>query len=166
MNWRNLRDRLLIGHIIVWSSLLCLFLFQSAPISTHAVLENRIGPIEANHSTDLYLQALAGLQNGSQSVDESLQSLPKGKRLLIFVRSDNSPSEFLGMLIAYLSWPRQVQIVKLRGTTADKEVVAIAPASVAGIVFCSVTPPTWLGKGIRLGSSILLVPVPAPEARP
>src|SRR5437667_12603376 len=35
MNWRNLRDRLLIGHIIVWSSLLCLFLFQSAPISTH-----------------------------------------------------------------------------------------------------------------------------------
>src|SRR5437879_11909353 len=114
MNWRNLRDRLLIGHIIVWSSLLCLFLFQSAPISTHAVLENRIGPIEANHSTDLYLQALTGLQNGSQSVDESLQSLPKGKRLLIFVRADNSPSELLGRLIVCRSWRGTCPRVKVR----------------------------------------------------
>src|SRR2546425_7184006 len=157
MNWRNLRNRLLIGHIVVWSSLLCLFLFQSVPISTRAVLENRIGPIEANHSTDLYLQALAGLQNGSQSVDESLQSLPKGKRLLIFVRSDNSPSEFLGMLVAYLSWPRQVQIVKVNPSTYSRDLSAINTSSVSAAIFCNLKPPVWIKSKTSFGSSITVV---------
>jgi hypothetical protein len=164
MSWRNFRGWQGILHVSVWSALLGTFLFQSAPIVGHAVAENNIGSIDANHTLDNYLQTLTGLRNGSQRVDEVLQSLPKNRPLVIFVRGDNPPSDFLGMLVGYLSWPRDVRIVKLRNTTVDQEVAAIAPSSVAALVFCSVSPPPSLGKAIRLGSNILLVPVP--EANP
>src|SRR5712692_639373 len=164
MSWRNSRDGQLILHILVWSVLLGIFLFQGAPIVGRAVSENKIGPIEANHSVDIYIQTITGLQNGSQRLGEVLQTLPKDKPLVIFVRAENPPSDFLGMLVAYLSWPREARIVKMRSTTAEQELGLIDPSSVAGIVFCSVNPPAWLRSGVRFGSSILLVP--APEVKP
>ena len=166
MSWRNLGGWQGILHVSVWSALLGIFLFQSAPIVGHAVSENKIGPIEASHSIDAYLQALTGISSGSQRLNDAVRRLPEGKPLVIFVRDQNSQSEFLGMLIAYLSWPREVRIVKLQRTTAEREVAAINPHSVAGLMFCSVDPPPWLGKGVRLGSSILLVAVPAHEVKP
>ena len=164
MSWRNFQGWQGILHVSVWSALLGIFLFRSAPIVGHAVSENKIGPIEASHTIDNYLRTLTGLRNASQRLDEVFQSLPKNKPLIIFVRADNPPSGFLGMLIAYLSWPRDVRIVKLRNTPVEQEVAAIDPSSAAGLAFCSVSPPPSLGKAIRLGSNILLVPVP--EANP
>src|SRR5712692_1373184 len=158
MSWRNSRDGQLILHILVWSVLLGIFLFQSAPIVGRAVYENKVGPIEANHSVDIYLQTLIELRNGSQRLTDVLQSLPNDKPLVIFVRSDNPPTNFLGALLAYLSWPREVRIVKVRNAVAEQEVAAIDPSSVSGMFFCSVNPPPWLGNGVRVGSSILLVP--------
>jgi hypothetical protein len=147
-------------HIAVWSVLLGIFLFQSAPIVGHAVSENKIGPVEANQTIDTYLRALNGVSAGSQQLNDVLESLPRHRLLVIFVRADNPPSDFLGMLVAYLSWPREVRIVKIQNATAAQEVATIDPSSVAGMVFCSLSPPPSLGKGARFGSSILLVPAP------
>jgi hypothetical protein len=149
----------MILHIAVWSLLVGIFIFQSSPIVGRAVSENKISPIEASHTIDAYLQALTGISDGSQRLSDAVRSLPEGKPLVIFVRDQNAQSEFLGMLVAYLSWPREVRIVKLQSTTAERDVAAINPPSVAGLMFCSVDPPPWLGKGVRLGSSILLVPL-------
>ena len=159
MSWRNLSGRSIFLHIVVWSLLVGIFLFRSAPIVGRAVSENKIGPIEASHSIDGYLKALTGIRSGSQQLNDAVRRLPEGKPLVIFVRDQNAQSEFLGMLIAYLSWPREVRIIKLQSTTAERQVAAINPPSVAGLMFCSVDPPPWLGKGVRLSSSILLVPV-------
>jgi hypothetical protein len=153
-------SRLAIFHVLVWGALFGIFLFQSAPIVGHAVSENKIGPVEANQTTDTYLRALTGISNGSQCLSKVLQGLPNDKLLVIFVRADNPPSGFLGMLLGYLSWPREVRIVKVRNATAEQEVAAIDPSSVAGMAFCSVNPPARLENGIRLGSTILLVPTP------
>ena len=68
------------------------------------------------------------------------------------------------MLMAYISWPRDVQLIKVPGDTVDKELIDMKPGLVAGVLFCSVNPPPWLGNRVRLGSSIILVPVP--EAAP
>lgn len=151
-------------HITAWTVLCGVFFFLSVPIVYRAVLENRISPIQANQSIDAYLQALTGIRNGSQRLSDTFQCLPQRKPLVILVREQNAQSEFLGMLTAYLSWPREVQIVNVRSANAEKEVGAISPPSVAGLVFCSMNPPVWLGKGIRLGSNILLVP--APDVKP
>jgi len=62
-------------------------------------------------------------------------------------------------MVGYVSWPREVQIVKVAAPTVEKELADIKPGSVAGVVFCSINPPSWLGNRVRLGSSIILVPV-------
>jgi hypothetical protein len=158
MNWRNLRGGWGILHVTVWSLLFGIFVFKGAPIVGHAVSENKIDAIEANHTIDNYLRTLTGLKNGSERLDEVFQSLPKNKPLIIFVRGNNPPSDFLGMLVAYLSWPREVRTVKIRNTPVEQAVASIDPSSFAALIFCLVSPPPELGKTIPLGSNVLLLP--------
>lgn len=147
-------------HRAMSASLVAVFLFYSAPMIYHELLSKRIGTVEPNHSIDTYLRGLTGIPNGSQQLGEALDRLPLKKPLVIFTRNENAQSEFLGMLLGYLSWPREIRIVEVVGPAADKDVAAIDPASAAGLAFCSVNPPPWLGKGIHLGSSVVLVPTP------
>ena len=153
MRWR------LYLHMALWSSLFAVFLWISAPIVGPAIRENRIGPIEANHSIDAYLRALTGIEHGSEKLPDILRRLDKQGPLIIFVRDENSQSEFLGMTIGYVSWPREVRIIKVSTETIERELANIKPDSVSGLLFCSIDPPASLGKRVRLGSSIILVPV-------
>lgn len=146
-------------HFALWCALFAVFVWISAPIVGSAIRENRVGPIETNHSIDTYLRALTGIERGSEKLPDTFRRLGKEGSLVIFVRDENAQSEFLGMMIGYVSWPREVRIVKVTTPTAEKELADINPDSVAGLVFCSVNPPNWLGKRVRLGSSIVLVPV-------
>lgn len=123
-----------------------------------AIRENRFGPAETNRSIDDYLRVLAGTEHATDKLSDTFARLDKEGSLVIFVRNENSPSEFLGMMIGYLSWPRQVQLIKVAGPTVEKELAEIKPGVVAGVVFCSVNPPPWLTNGMRLGSSMILVP--------
>ena len=77
----------------------------------------------------------------------------------MFVGDENPQSEFLGMMIDDVSWPREVQMIGISSPTVEKELADIKPGSVAGVVFCSVNPLSWLQNRVRLGSSIILVPV-------
>ena len=130
-----------------------------APIVGPALLENRFGPIELNRSIDAYLLALTGIERGSEKLPDILRRLNKTGRFIIFVRKGNAQSEFVGMMIGYVSWPREVELVKVATPTAEEELTNVDPHSVAGLVFCSVNPPDWVGKRVRLGSSIVLVPL-------
>jgi hypothetical protein len=146
-------------HFSLWFALFAVFIWISAPIVGSAVMENRIGPVETNCSIDTYLRGLTGIEHGSEKISEAFRHLGKEGRLIIFVRNENDQSEFLGMMIGYLSWPREIQIVKVPGETVDKELANIQTGAVAGAVFCSVSPPPRLQNRLRLGSSIVLVPV-------
>jgi hypothetical protein len=145
-------------HVGLWCALFAVFLALSIPIVGPAVLENKIGPIDPNHSTDSYLSGLTHVRNGSQLFAELLDAVPPGKSLVIFVDAESSPSQFLGMLVAYLSWPRDVRIVKVRAATVEREITAAKASSVAGMFFCSVKPPASLAGGTYFGSAIVFVP--------
>lgn len=146
-------------HLGLWSALFVLLIWFSAPIVGPAVMENRAGPAETNKSIDAYLSALTKVEHGAEKFPDAFKHLGKDGRLIIFTRSENAQSEFLGMLMAYISWPREVQLIDVPGDTVDKELVEIKPGTVAGVLFCSVNPPPWLQNRVRLGSSIILVPV-------
>src|SRR6266404_8759441 len=146
-------------HFGLWFALFAVLIWISAPIAGPAIVENRIGPAETNRSIDSYLRALTGIENGSEKLPDAFRHLGKEGRLVVFVLNENAQSEFLGMMIGYVSWPREVQIIKVSGPTVDKELADIKPDTVAGVVFCSVSPPAWLGHRVRFGSSIVLVPV-------
>ena len=146
-------------HYALWCVLLGIFIWISGPIVWSAIMENRVGPTETNRSIDTYLSALTGIEHGAERLPEVFRRLGKEGSLVIFVRDKNSQSEFLGMMIGYVSWPREVQIVKVPGPTVEKELTDIKPGSIAGVVFCSVNPPSWLQNRMRLGSNVILVPV-------
>jgi len=147
-------------HIGLWCALFAVFLAFAIPIVGPALVENQIGPAEVNRSIDAYILALTGIEHGSEKLPDVFSRLPKAGPLIIVVRKDDSQSEFLGMMIGYVSWPREIKLIKLATPTAEKELAGINPDSISGLVFCLVDPPAWLGKPIRLGSSIFLVPLP------
>src|SRR5436309_1077700 len=138
MSWRSYL------HIALWSGLFGIFVWISAPMVGSAVMENRIGAPETNHSIDAYLRALTGIERGSEKLPGAFHRLGKEGRLVVFVRDANAQSEFLGMMVAYVSWPREIQIIKVKAPTVEKELAEIQPRSVAGVVFCSINPPIWL----------------------
>ena len=146
-------------HFGLWCALFAVFVWISAPIVWPAIRENRIGPIETNCSIDAYLGALTGVEHGSEKLPDVFQRLGKDGSLVVFMRNENAQSEFLGMMVGYVSWPREVQLIKVSGPTVEKELAEIKPSSVAGVVFCSVEPPAWLQHRLRLGSGMVLVPV-------
>lgn len=146
-------------HCILWLALFAVFIWIGFPIFGSAIKENRLAPSETNSSIDAYLGPLTGLEHGSEQLPENFQELGKNGSLIIFVRDGNSQSEFLGMLVGYLSWPREVQLIDVPGPTVDKELAEIKPGRVAGVVFCSVDPPPWLQDRISLAWNITLVPV-------
>ena len=145
-------------HIGLWCALFAVFLARSLPIVGPAILENKIGPIDPNHSTDSYLFGLTRLNNGSQLFSDLLEAVPREKSFVIFVDAESPPSEFLGMLVAYLSWPHDVRIVKVRAATLEQETAAAQSSSIAGLFFCSVKPPASLTGVTHFGSAIIFVP--------
>ena len=146
-------------HWILWSVLFAVFIWFSLPIVGPAIRENRFGPTDTNRSIDAYLGALTGIEHGSEKLPDRFRRLGKDGKLVVFVRDENAQSEFLGMMVGYVSWPREVQIINVPGPAVEKELADIKPGSVAGVVFCSVDPPAWLQHRVSLGSGMILVPV-------
>ena len=147
-------------QIGLWCALFAVFLALSVPIVGPAALENKIGPIYPNHSTDAYLSGLTHVGNGSELFSKLIETLPPQKSIVIFVNAGDSPSEFLGMITAYLSWPHDVRIIKVRGETLEREIAAAKSSSVAGMLFCLMEPPSSLTGGTHFGSAIIFVPGP------
>jgi hypothetical protein len=145
-------------HVGLWCALFAVFLFFSIPIVGPAILENKIGPIDPNHSTDSYLSGLTHVRNGTELFTQAVETLPRDKSITIFVDAGNSPSEFLGMLVAYLSWPRDVQITRVSPSTYSRELTAINASSVSAVIFCNLKPPVWIKTKTNFGSSITFVP--------
>jgi len=156
-------------HTTLWAGVFATLLFRTTPDLYRDVRVSRIGPIDPNRSIEPYFRGLTGIANGPQRLGDILEYLPREKPLLIFVRADSgqtrsernedSQSEFLGMLVGYISWPRDVRIISVRESTIEKEIAAITPDSIAGMAFCGLSAPSWLGKAIHLGSGISLVAV-------
>ena len=163
MNSKNVRLTL---HVAGCALLLSAFLVVSAPTVGRALWENKIDMVGPNHSIDRYLLGLTGMTNGAEKLSAVFEQLPSQEPLVIFVREEHAQSGFLGMLVAYLSWPREVRLVNVQDQALEAEVTAIQPASISALVFCSLNPPPWLGRTVRLGRDIVLVPVSASDIQP
>jgi hypothetical protein len=145
-------------HVGLWSVLFATFLAVSTPSVVRAVLENKIGPINPNHSTDAYLDGLTHVRNGSELFSRFIESTPRDKSIVIVVDAQSSPSKFLGMVVAYLAWPRDVQTVAVTPATFSRELASIKQDSVSAAIFCAVKPPVWMKTKTDFGSNIFFVP--------
>lgn len=153
-------------HLGLWCALFAIFLVISIPSVSRAVLENRIGPVNPNHSTDSYLLGLTRVRNGSDLFLNLLETLPREKSIIIFVDSDNSPSKFLGMLVAYLSWPRDVETIAVTPASYAHDVESVKQDSVGAAIFCALKPPVWVKTETNFGTRITFVPVASLNPNP
>ncbi len=159
-------------HTILWAGLAVTLVFRTIPDLYRDIRVSKIGQIDPNRSIEPYFRGLTGIAKGPQHLGDILEYLPRGKPLVIFVRADtgrtrserneDSQSEFLGMLVGYICWPRDVRIVHVSESTVEKEIAQIAPDSIAGMAFCGLPAPSRLGKAIHLGTGMSLVPAISP----
>ena len=145
-------------HVALWSALIAAFIAFSSRAVVPAIRGSKLGPIDANYSTDSYLSSLTHIRNGTQLFSGLIDTLPRDKTAVIFVRDQNWESEFLGMLVAYLSWPLDARIVKVRQGTIEQDLSAAKSDAVAGLFFCSIKPPPSINGGTNFGSAIVFVP--------
>ena len=155
-------------HTTLWAGLAATLLFRTIPDLYRDIRVSKIGRIDPNRSIEPYFRGLTGIANGPQHLGDILDYLPREKPLVIFVRADtgqtrserneDSQSEFLGMLVGYICWPRDVRIIHVSEPTIEKEIAAITPESIAGMAFCGVPVPSRLGKAIHLGTGMSLMP--------
>src|SRR5205085_4262069 len=128
-------------HMALWCALLAIFVGLSFREVARAVVENKIGPINPNHSTDSYLDGLTHVRNGSELFSRWVDNRPREKSIAIVVDAQSSPSKFLGMVIAYLSWPLDVKTIAVTPKSYAQELSQIKEASTGAAVFCAVKPP-------------------------
>ena len=153
-------------HVALWCALFALFVGISIPSVGRAVFENKIGPVNPNHSTDSYLEGLSHVRNGSELFSTLIETLPGDKSIVIFVDSESSPSKFLGMVVAYLSWPHLVKTVAVTPATFADEVAAVKQDSVSAAIFCALKPPVWVKNRNDLGTRITFVPIASLNPNP
>jgi hypothetical protein len=150
-----MRGRIFAGrasHCLLWCGSVAIFLYSTAPNIFREVKRRPVGRIQPFQSSDLFLSSLTGLENSSQRFIDVLTSLPANKTLVIVVRERDSASSLLGLTLAYLAWPRRVQILTVSGEDAAAEALRHVPANrVAGVAFCEMKPPPWIPAGVRLG---------------
>ena len=151
----------LAAHRLFWTVLATALLFTSGPRIFRALVADSFGPIERFYSTDNYLGGITGASKPSQKIVEILTALPPQKPILIIVREKDEPGYFLGMTVAYLAWPRTVQIHALSGGSCDAMLAKVNPASLAAVVFCRVQQPAWVPAGTRIGRSASIVRLPS-----
>jgi hypothetical protein len=142
---------------VICSGFIVLFVWSSASSVSRALAGPFPNRIDAFRSSNAYLQAITGTTHASERIIDIMDSIPPEKPLLIFVREKNPESSLLGMALAYLAWPRVVQIETVDGPRCDQQLARIAPNSVGGVAFCDVQPPSWISGGMRLGQNSKLI---------
>jgi hypothetical protein len=150
---------------VICAGFIVLFVWSSASSLRHALSGRFPDRIDAFHSSDTYLQAVTGSANASQRIIDALDSLPPEKPLLIFERDKDPVSSWLGMALAYLSWPRDVRFELVEGPRCDQQLAKIAPNSICAIAFCDVQSPSWLPGGMPLGQYGKIVAVRQPAVK-
>jgi hypothetical protein len=147
----------LILHSALWGALGLAFLYLSVPQVVRGILQYSVGPVDSLHSLDLYLPRVSDSPAASQRLLRTLSLLPKDGRVIIFAREKEESSAFLGMAIAYLVWPRKVELIYCNERAAEERLAAIPPASVSALIFCSIKQPAWLPEGMLCAKGVKVV---------
>jgi hypothetical protein len=145
-----------VAHNCFWAAMLIAFVCISAPRISGLAVKNSIHFVGPFHSTDSFFFFDTGNPNASERLIARFESVPLSESVVIFTRSDDRRSSFIGMMIAYLAWPHPVQIVDIVGrnyapTAANSKMTPRA------YVFCRVAPPASFPPAEHFGTTLQLI---------
>ncbi len=159
---RNLRKRNYIArtlHVIGWSAICWVYLVVSVPRILPSLTRGPLGPTEPFYSTDAYLEALTGTRHASSQILHALAPLPRDKMVVLVLPDAGVNSAFIAQNVTYLCWPREVRWLVADHPHAERDLFALAPSTLAAVIFWDVAPFNGLPDGIRLGQRQVIVPV-------
>ncbi len=122
------------------------------------------GHVLPNHTTNSYTLALLKVPNGSERLLQAFDALPPKRPIAVVLPDGDDPSIFLGYLVSYFAWPREVHSVPVTRANATRRLQALDRASLAAIFFCGIDPPAAMQPVMQIGSGLVMIPTAAPEA--
>lgn len=109
------------------------------------------------HSTDYYLSALIGREEGTEFLSQVFAKLPEKAPIAVIFEEENSSAGCVSFLVSYLAWPREVRLVPVRPASYRRQWQALDRADLSAVVFCGVEPPPVPGATLRLGDGMTMV---------
>lgn len=151
-------------HVIGWSAICWVYLAVSVPRILPSLTRGPLGPAEPFYSTDAYLELLTGTRHASVQILHALAPLPRDKTVVLVLPDAGVNSAFIAQNVTYLCWPREVHWLVADHPHAERDLFALAPSSLAAVIFWDVPPFNGLPDGIRLGARQVIVPVRPPDS--
>lgn len=139
--------------------LCCAYLAVSLPRIWPLLKPRPIGPAAPLYSTDCYLTTLIGRTDASARILQTLAPLPQDKTVILFLPDTGVKSRLVVLTLIYLSWPREVRWLPVKDSDVERQLMPLAPSSLAALIFWDVKPPDWLPAGIPLSPDQVIVPI-------
>jgi hypothetical protein len=99
---------------------------------------------------------LLGVQDGSERLSKIFAALSAKQPVAVMVPDQDQDGIFLGYLVSYFAWPREVRSVSVTRANAVEQLKSLEQSAPAAIFFCGITPPPNLQPVIRIGTNLVM----------
>jgi hypothetical protein len=146
----------LIGHSLLWGIFGCAFVAGAAPRVWEAIGQRHFGPILPYHTTNSYMVGLLKVQDGSERLSKVFAVLSREKPVAVVLPAENEHAIFLGYLVSYFAWPREVRSVPVTRANSAEQLQSVEDSAPGAIFFCGIEPPADRQPVVRLGANLLM----------
>lgn len=105
--------------------------------------------------------ALLKVHNGSERLLQAFSALPPKAPVAVILPDGNEESIFLGYIVSYFAWPREVRFVPATRANAAEQLRSLDRTSLGAIFFCGIDPPTGMQPVVPIGSHLVMIPTAA-----
>src|SRR5229473_7444867 len=101
------------AYFLIWALLLLVFFIRTAPRLWTDLHREKIPVPSPTSSMDRRLRPVLNLAEPSATLTQAFAQLPADYSLIVVCPTAEDPWKFVRCAIAYLSWPRKIDIVKV-----------------------------------------------------
>lgn len=151
-------------QIAIWAAALSAFAVLGARAMFASLRDGYLLPATQYSSTDAYLTRIEANRAFSEMLVFAFGSFPRETPVLIVYRDHDFEAILLAQLMAYLSWPHEVQLIAVVPHALPPSLEpARLTASRAAVVACHVPLPPGSPPGISLAGNVWLAVPPSPS---
>jgi hypothetical protein len=125
-------------YYLIWALLLSIFLIHGVPRMWSDLKHENIPARSPTAAIDRQLEPILQVAGGSSLLTKALAQLPGDRRVIVAYPAGNEQWEFVECAMAYLSWPRKIETMKL---SPNENFTGVLPAQTV-VFLCGLPVPT------------------------
>jgi hypothetical protein len=143
-----------IAYYSIWALLLFIFFIRTMPRFWTDLRREKTPTPSPTSSIDRQLESTLRVAQASSLLTQALAQLPKDSRVIVAYPAGNEQWEFVQCAMAYLSWPRKIETMKLG---PNENFTGVLPAQTA-VFFCGLpAPPSPTSERINIAPNLELL---------